>query len=517
MSKESRNRFAFDEEGGAEPSPDFVYSDESTSGSVLLDEAAPIKRGRFRLFIAAGTLLFLTILGTVGALYYTGKIGHRDLTGDGAEGEVGSPEDTTTRDRYYIPQGQYSRNLTAAIAAYRTGDRDRARRLLEDFVNSGATDQEKSVALVYRGIMEMETERYTMARQSLQRALRYDNNQIAAYVNLSVVSRLLGNPEDAKAYAMQAKSLAPNDPGVSVILGNVLADGSDLEEAESAYRDGIERSPEDPLLHYNLALSLLRKDRYEEAELEFMRAAEYGKTGRIAALSHAHVGQIRFHKGRYASAADSLKKAVLLSPDSGRYHYNLGVVYLKMDHTDEALEEFRLAMEAGSSSSDLYRALAKVFRKQNQNSLAIQSLKKAVYSNPEDMEARFELAALYLEEQDLLRAIEVYKQIVNTTPGNASTLEALVRLGETYTKMESYEEASSVYQRVLDLDGNNVDGLYGLGYTYHKRGESDRAVAYWKRALETGVAKLDRDKERLVRMALASLYRKEQSFDLAPG
>jgi len=49
-------------------------------------------------------------------------------------------------------------------------------------------------------------------------------------------------------------------------LGNKLFDQKRYEEAESAYRNGLQHDPDDHILHYNLSLSLERQGRYLEAE-----------------------------------------------------------------------------------------------------------------------------------------------------------------------------------------------------------------------------------------------------------
>ncbi len=514
MKQEPGTRLLFDEESEDQP---LNFRDDTP-------ELTKQPRSRAFLYAVISGILLLLLTAGAGTLWYfysrSPSVPSLFEGGTDPDAALRTADEARIRSSYYTPAGAYSKELLRIIELYKSQDRERAKREFENFVNSPAEDKEKAVALVYLGIMAMETERYPLAKHNLLRALRYDSESVAAYANLAIAERMLGNIKEAREYALRARELSPSDPVVSLLLGNLLAENQDIEGAISAYREGILTGEEDPALYYNLALTLVRSEKYEEAVREFSRAIAAAPTGPLAAASHAHLGQIYFSKGNAEMAADHLNRAVALAPDNGKYYYNLGVIYSRLNRNQEAVRSFHKAMETGKADGPLFHALAKAFTSLKQPNLAVAALRRAVYMNPEDYNAYMMLGDLYHKEKDLIQAAASYKKAAELTPGDSVNRDSLLKLGSVYMDMERFGDAASAYRKVLDTYPENPEALFGLGYAYRKSGMTDKAVAVWKSALSASAAdrdgfQLDRKDERMIRMAAASLYRSEGAYDLA--
>ncbi|HJN75734.1 MAG TPA: tetratricopeptide repeat protein [Myxococcota bacterium] len=61
--------------------------------------------------------------------------------------------------------------------------------------------------------------------------------------------------------------------------------------------------------------------------------------------------------------------------------------------------------------------------------------------------------------------------------------EARVERAEVALRAGDYSGAEADFREVLDDDPDNVDALYGLGWTYHLVGQRDRAREYFKRCV----------------------------------
>ena len=426
------------------------------------------------------------------------------------------------KERYYFPEKTVSAPLASAISAYKQNDRSRAGREFEKFLESSADDKEKAIALVYMGIMALETERYQLAEHHLKRALKFDEESVPALVNIAIAEQKMGNLEDAKMYIAKAEELDPKNPHIAIIAGNLMAAGRDLDSAVEKYKSGIDNSAKDAFLHFNLALSLLRGGKYEEAVLYFSKTIELAGPGELAAKSHAHLGQIYFSRGNYELAADHLNNAVKLVPDNGRYLYNTGIVYLNLRQPEKALEYFNRALDAGAGEAVVFRSLASAFQDLNEPALAVRSLEKALYRNPEDVESWFLLGDIYRSEGDLNSAAESYKKIVNMTQGDSSTRDALIKLGSVYIDLERFRDALDAYQKAVQMDPDSIQARYGLGKVYYQSGNKDLAAQEWKRALASPADSashppLERDEERIIRIALGLLYMEEGAYDMSLG
>ncbi|MEQ9366801.1 MAG: tetratricopeptide repeat protein [Leptospirales bacterium] len=511
---------------------------DARGDEVYIDDPDPrhTRRMRFRWFVLAGVVLLALL--TAGGLWYYYSFYGSDGKGPGDAREFQRVGERL-EDSYYIPSEDVSPELARAIALYRNYERDAAKRGFEQFITADAPDKEKSIAAIFLGVMALESERYSEAKRQFIRALKYNPESVGALVNMAVVERRLGNHADAQQYARQARELAPRDRNVALILGNILNESQDVEGAIDSYREGLSESPDDPLLLYNMALSLLRQEKYEEALLNFSKAARaargggtgLGATG-IAVQAHAHMGQIYFRQGNLEMAADALRSAVQLAPDNGKFRYNLGVIYLRMNRGGQALQEFTRALDAGTNDADVYRALARAFNGSDlrQPALAIRALEKGLYLRPDDINTLFQLGELYHAENDLVNAARVYAKIVNITPGDVNTEDAYLKLAVVYSEMERYNDAIEVLERASGINPRNARTYFVLGQVYDRAGRRDLAIENWKKALrdasgpgdsdladagESPAPLLNRDEEREIRLAIAAAYRKEGAHDLA--
>ncbi|MCB1307914.1 MAG: tetratricopeptide repeat protein [Leptospiraceae bacterium] len=518
----SKNRFLIE---GDEGDIEYVAGDDRGAYSgetIYLDEPDPRHRRRrlwFSLSIWGGLILFLLITG---GIFYYYKFMQAPAEDDAAAQEFQRIAEEL-QDRYYLPTGDFTSDLQSAIDLFYSKDYGNSEIRLKKFVESDATPQEKAVALNYLAVMAMDRERFELARYYLVQALKNQDDSIPTLVNLAIVERRLNEHEQAREYAERARELAPRDSRVALLLGNILAESQNVEEAIEIYEEAIGQQNDDPLLYYNAALQYLKRERYDEAILSFSKAIDSAGPGSIAVQSHAHLGQIYFRRGNYELAAHHLELAVKMAPDNGKYLYNLGVIQLQMGQEERALYSFRRAMDAGTNEPIVYRSLARALERMQEPQLAERALQNALHLNPQDLPTLFALGDLQQRQHDLLAAAETYKRIVNITPGDQNTEEALFQLASIYVEMERGNDAIDVLEKAANLNPDNPRVYYLLGRVYATAGKNELALQAWKKALspvegQVGVSDappLARDQEREIRLAMGDLYRRQGGFELA--
>jgi len=97
------------------------------------------------------------------------------------------------------------------------------------------------------------------------------------------------------------------------------------------------------------------------------------------------------------------------------------------------------------------------------------------------LQAVYEQAQRFLEENDTERAIAVVNHILNYFPDN---LEAHRLLGEAYLINRQFDKAEDAFRRVLNADPENIPAHVGIGITYERQSRLDRAVSEFEQALE---------------------------------
>ena len=125
---------------------------------------------------------------------------------------------------------------------------------------------------------------------------------------------------------------------------------------------------------------------------------------------------------------------------------------------------------------------------------------------PDHQDALLELAALYSEEKQYDRALEIYRTVIEFYPESA-----LVRFlqGSAYVESQRYEDAISVYEEIAS-SGPQWAALWGrLGYAYFMDGQFEQAARAYRQTL-----KINPDSS-LVRYQLACLYQDQENVEAA--
>jgi tetratricopeptide (TPR) repeat protein len=108
-----------------------------------------------------------------------------------------------------------------------------------------------------------------------------------------------------------------------------------------------------------------------------------------------------------------------LRPDGAAFHYSLGVLLAMNGNLEEAIQEMEKAHNLDPASPFLAK----------------------------------EIASLYMEKGETKKALTICKKILEEHPNDIDTL---LLLGDIYLHMKDYRSGADQYQRVVDLDPNNV-------------------------------------------------------------
>lgn len=106
------------------------------------------------------------------------------------------------------------------------------------------------------------------------------------------------------------------------------------------------------------------------------------------AIEHSKQARKLKQDGNLLEAANSYRQAIMLSPRSFLYHYNLGEVLLKLGKTDYAINAYRHAIYLNPNSALSHQGLGVALSQAGQLNMAIDHYRQAVKIRPNV--ARFE-------------------------------------------------------------------------------------------------------------------------------
>lgn len=115
-----------------------------------------------------------------------------------------------------------------------------------------------------------------------------------------------------------------------------------FQNAESLWRDTIEKNPKAWMAHNNLGTVLLWQGKYEEAAKHYNEALWL--KGNLLE-THSNLGVALTEMGSYEEAIEHFRAALNLDPRSAVAHNGLGHVLARLGQIEEAIDHYRTAIE----------------------------------------------------------------------------------------------------------------------------------------------------------------------------
>lgn len=187
--------------------------------------------------------------------------------------------------------------------------------------------------------------RYEEAEVLLERAVKIRNNFAAGWMNLGTIKAALHKEGEAEMCYRKAILYRPIYPDAYFNLGNLYIDQQKTSEAVAAFKTAIilkhdhvgawmnqallldksgnreaaisvikeakKHIPKEPLVYFNLANMLGRKDEFLEAEENFLKALELKPN---SAEFYGNLGVLYHRWGKYDKAGIYYKRALMLEP-----------------------------------------------------------------------------------------------------------------------------------------------------------------------------------------------------------
>ncbi len=317
-----------------------------------------------------------------------------------------------------------------------------------------------------------------LARQSLERAVEAEPQEVNANVELTQLLIQSGELDAAVAVLERMRRFAPDDQSILVTIAEIRVRQGRWEEVAALAAALIEKSPELALGYYYRGLVLQAGGDHEGAILAFEESLQ-----RKPSASEPLIAMARslLATGREEEALVRVQKVVDATPE----HYialNLkGEILLTLERFDSAKSAFEQAIVLKPEWPTPYRNLT-----------AIAMLREGTEAAKAELKAGFEAtgdAALGMEYAQMLladnreEAKRTYKAISERQPGFAAARNnyaVLLTKGEP--DQEALDEALTL---VADFElSDNPAYLDTLGWVHFKRNELKPAVKNLQRAHE---------------------------------
>ena len=166
-----------------------------------------------------------------------------------------------------------------------------------------------------------------------------------------------------------------------------LRNGVDVQECMEQYDQAIRENPGDWRLlvkQYELMYAAHGESDLKSLEMNLRQVA---KLHPYDDVFHT-LGRILILEGRFNEAQDALNQALFINPASGKVHFSMAILFLKLGDREEAIQHLRQGLAlAPAVDIQPYRLLATQYDKLGKTDRAIRLLQKAIEIFPEDQTA----------------------------------------------------------------------------------------------------------------------------------
>ena len=190
------------------------------------------------------------------------------------------------------------------------------------------------------------------------------------------------------------------------------------------------------------------------------------------------------------------EQAISLNSELAPVKVTLGIIHAGTGEYDDAIADFKSALEAEPRNADAYRGLAKAYESKGLPDEAELTYQKAIEVKPDYWAGYNLLGVFYYRHSRYEEAIGQFRQVVVLTPDNHRGYN---NLGGIYYYLERWAEAREMFERAFAIN-KSYSVSSNLGTLYYIEGRYADAARMYEAALELN------DHDYLVWGNLASAY-----------
>src|SRR2546428_4659788 len=332
------------------------------------------------------------------------------------------------------------RNLE--IAYHDTGYSDRRVAQLQERLRQAADDRDARWEL---GRAYAILGAHEEAVGEFEQLLAHSPKDVAAIIQLGLAEKNRGRPEAATEWFQRAVELEPDSTVVHFYLGEIYYNRGLNAEALTALERAVQLNPDNANAHYLMAFVLGDLGRHQDARVASKRAIQLNPP-----LARA---QTNLSLERYTAERKSQERRQRLAPEpqvvegNELAHYNLGLAFRQKGYYNEALKEYRLALERGEDRRLTLQAMAE----------------------------------LHLLKRDLAAALELYDTLLREVPDSPKLWN---ERGVVLHQAGRTEDALSSYRQAVEVDSKYALAWNNLGVVQAHGAAADPAIESFRTALQ---------------------------------
>lgn len=232
-------------------------------------------------------------------------------------------------------------DVLADYASLLIGEKQQAKAtaLVSAFI---AQNPNESAAHFLLGQIYMGQNNESAALSETQKALQLDPKNVNAYLQMGQIYKNQGNNTAAIQAYEQGAALNPIAPIITAI-GDIYQSEGDFSKATSEFQKALTMDPNFAVAANNLAFIYAEQSQNLDVALDLARKAK-SEQPEVPSFTDT-LAWVMFRRGDYAGALPLLQDCVKRSPDSGEFHYHLGMVLVADGQKTEGKAQLQAALQ----------------------------------------------------------------------------------------------------------------------------------------------------------------------------
>ncbi len=286
------------------------------------------------------------------------------------------------------------------------------------------------------------------------------------------------------------------------INGLILERRGNYSEAFQEYQKTIVLD-KDAVFAYKQALNLaILMSKFEQAE---KWAAYIVEVDSATSDNWVLYGNVQWAQGKIEPAKEAFLKAISIDDRNLDALYQLASVSIKDDYK-QALEYFEKYLKLRpENAAEVYYQMASIYSSKNKLEEMKKYLELAIKENSFYLLPRYMLAEYYEVKKDTASAISEYDKILDINPEN---VELFNYVGELYSNADSIAKAEKYFIKAYELNNSNSAACFWLAIINEHKKDFKTAIKYLKSSKEM-------DKDPKLSLRLSFYYTQSGGYDEA--
>ena len=256
-----------------------------------------------------------------------------------------------------------------------------------------------------------------------------------------IISKDSSRMEEADKLYLEALAMRSDFVAAYVNRGELLIRLNRLQEAKEMFEKALLHDSNNPDIHYNLAVVLLKTNDFTGSLISFNRALEIEPQHTQSLMNSAILIQDMNRRDLFPEAKRRLLQLVYQRHELHRVYFNLGLIAMEEEDVTSAEKWFRHAIEEA----------------------------------PDFKSALFNLALLLSDQKKFDDAIPVLKSLLQHHPEH---IKGLLLMGDiSVNHLKDLDSAEECYRKILVLDNSNIQSQHNLCVILTQRGMMVEAEA----------------------------------------